>query len=142
MVPAGLGSWGDAPRVIVEPLGQLVVGRWGSTKKQKEQVDSDNIAHRPPPKVGPFIDVLQVASALRGTDVHGLDDACVRFGVDSQRPDADPINRLRSEALAIANLYFAEVAEVANLNLSLDLATLVSTGGIGTALLRETGMGR
>jgi len=114
----------------------------GSTKKQTGQIDTDDIAHRPPPKAGPFVDVLQVASALRGADVHGLTDACMRFGVEPPGSEADPIGRLRNEAISIAHLYFAEVAEVANLNLSLDLATLVSTGGIGTALLREAGMGR
>ena len=139
----GLGNtWVDAPRIRMESFGSLTVARWGSAKTHRNAEDAQGPAKRPQPRVGPFVDVLQAASALRGVDVYGLGDACRRFGVEVPNADGDPVGQLRSEAFTIARLYFALVAEVATLDLSLDMGTLISTGGVGTALLREAGLGR
>jgi hypothetical protein len=138
---AGLGSWPDAPRVCVESFGNLAVAHWGNARTHRDAGDEDGPNRRPQARVGPFVDVLQAASALRGTDVFGLADACERFGIEPPGPERNEISQLRSEALAVAHLYAALVDEIACLKLSLDLGTLISTGGIGTALLREAGLG-
>jgi len=98
------------------------------------------LRRRPPPKRGPIVDVLRGAAALLGSDVYGLADTCYRFGIDPPPEETDPIDRLRGDALAIARLYVAELAEVRRIDLGLDLSTLASTGGIGTALFREAGL--
>jgi hypothetical protein len=138
----GLGNWVDAPRIVVESFGQLAVAHWGSARTHRNPEEAEGPARRPIPRVGPFIDVLQTASALRGVDVYCLTDACRRFGVDQFPEGRDPIDRLRKEALLIARLYFAVIAEAESFNLSIDPATLISTGGVGTAILREAGFGR
>jgi hypothetical protein len=125
----------------MESFGNLAVAHWGNARTHRIEGGEDGLGRRPQARVGPFVDVLQAASALRGTDVYDLPDACNRFGVELAPSARDEITQLRREALSVARLYAALVAEIASLGLSLDLGTLISTGGIGTALLRETGLG-
>jgi len=126
----------------MESFGPLAVARWGSAKTHRNAEDEDGPAKRPQARVGAFIDVLQAAGALRGTDVYGLSDASRRFGVEVPNADTDPIGQLREAAFTIAQLYFALVAEIDTLDLSVDLGTLISTGGVGTAIMRTAGLGR
>jgi len=137
-----LVAFRDAPRMIITPVGTDQLVGWGTTSTEgTEDGDESMSRHRPPPKRGPIVDVLRVARALKGNpDISTVADACEVFGVT--RPSAVPhaIDLLREEALGVARLYQAEVRFAEQLDLGLDLSNLVSTGGIGTALLREAGV--
>jgi hypothetical protein len=87
------------------------------------------------------VDVLTAGSALAGRDaLGGLKGACAAFGVEWVDAVSDEIGRLRRDTHAIARLYGVEVALVRYVDLGIDLSTLLSTGGIATALSREAGL--
>ena len=50
------------------------------------------------------------------------------------------MDRLRAETAAIARLYRTEISLVLKMMLALNPATLISTGGIATAIWREAGL--
>jgi hypothetical protein len=144
----GLGKWnaerfiphGDAPRLILTPISRAVFIRWGTTRPMNT-ADDDATRHRPPPKRGPFVDVLVLAGALSGSDdVADLTTTCALFGVEPQEEATEPIDRLRAEAAAITRLYRVQLARTQDMQLNLDASTLMSTAGIATALLREAGV--
>jgi hypothetical protein len=87
------------------------------------------------------VDVLSVGSALAGGPVRDLAHVCRLFGVEVPRSRSNHIDRLRTETLAVREVYRRQLAMVKELNLGIDLSNLVSTGGIATALLREAGIG-
>jgi hypothetical protein len=143
----GLGHWigkrwvkfPDAPRVIVTPLGDAELIGWGTTKK--EEVDEDAPPLRPPPRPGPFVDVLTLAAALGGLDRRpDLTGACGLVGVRAPHMGMGTLDRLRAEAHAIAAAYATEIVMVRHLGLRIDPSTLVSTGGIASAMLGEAGI--
>lgn len=145
----GLGEWAkadgrlryvslpDAPRVHLTALGDHVLVRWGTTKRQDGDREQSEHYRRPPPKRGPIVDVLAVVGALSGQSVTDLDAACPLLGVPAPTGVLDPVDRLRAETRSIGDLYLAARRLILGFDLGLDLSTLVSTGGIATALLRE-----
>jgi hypothetical protein len=154
----GLGRWdidergrprfkgfADAPRMILTPIGDNGLIRWGTTPKEPDK-DSDPAVtdlpyRRPPPQSGAVVDVLTAGSALAGRDaLGGLKGTCAALGVEWVEAVSDQIGGLRRETYAIARLYAAEVALVRELDLGIDLSNLLSTGGIATALSREAGL--
>jgi hypothetical protein len=134
--------FGDAPRVIVTPVGTDHLLAWGSTRRKDEEPGGpDEQRHRPPPKRGPILDVLQAARALRGDPgIVTLAAACAAFGVTAPSQEGSRVDCTRAEVFAISRLYVAEAHFSRQLGLGLDLSALVSTGGVGTALLREVGV--
>jgi hypothetical protein len=134
--------FGDAPRVIVIPVGTDHLLAWGSTRRKDEEPGGpDEQRHRPPPKRGPIVDVLQAARALRGDPgIVTLAAACAAFGVTAPSHEGSPVDSIRAEVLALSRLYVAEVHFSRQLGFGLDLSALVSTGSVGTALLREAGV--
>jgi len=154
----GLGRWdldergrpkfkgfADSPRLIVMPIGDNELIRWGTTPKEPDQ-DSDPAVtdlpyRRPPPKSGAVVDVLTAGLALTGRDnLGGLKGTCAALGVAWVEAVSDEIGGLRRDTYAIAQLYGAEVALVRELDFGIDLSNLLSTGGIATALSREAGL--
>jgi hypothetical protein len=144
---AGLGEWitedgvrryrkfPDAPRIRLRQVGDHVLASWGSTRKYDNQ-DETGAERRPVNGRGPFVDVLAAGSGLAGGPVTSMPQLCRLFGVNLTS-HKEPIDRLRAETLAIAQVYLRQCAIVAELDLGIDLSNLVSTGGIATALLRE-----
>ena len=140
----GLGEWTsangptryrkfpDAPRVKVTPVGDHALVRWGSTKKMEVIPNEETPLY---PQSGPFVDVLAGTSALAGRPVRDLEQACALFGVAFPTKVRGPIDRLRADAAAINKLY-QELLVILR-EMSIDLSTLVSTGGVATALLRS-----
>jgi hypothetical protein len=128
--------------MIITPVGTDQLVGWGTTSNEgTDEGDATMPRHRPPPKRGPIVDVLRVARALKGNpDICTVGDACEVFGVTPPAAVPHAIDLLRDEALAVARLYQAEARFAEQLDLGLDLSNLVSTGGIGTALLREAGV--
>jgi hypothetical protein len=141
-------SFRDAPRILLTLLGDVVVGSWGFTPSDTENGEESSPPRthsqkqlRPPPKVGPIVDVLPAACALTGRDDIGdLDTACTALGVEQTKRCRDEIGALRTETLTIARLHRAELAIAHEMGLGLDLSNLVSTGGIATAVSREAGI--
>jgi hypothetical protein len=143
----GLGHWvgkrwvkfPDAPRVIGRPVGERVLFAWGTTASDAPVEGKRR--HRPPPRRGPFVDVLTLTAALAGRDRRpDLGEACRLFGIQVDELGVEPLDRLRADAHAIAALYTTLAAEVRAMRLGLDPASLVSTGGIASAILREAGI--
>jgi hypothetical protein len=143
----GLGEWiedgsvrryrkyPDAPRIRLKAVGDHVLASWGSTTKNDNQ-DDTGAERRPVNGRGPFVDVLAAGTALAGGPVTTIAQLCRLFGVDLPSC-SEPIEQLRSETLAITQVYRSQRVIVDELGLGIDLSNLVSTGGIATALLRE-----
>jgi hypothetical protein len=143
----GLGHWvgnrwvkfPDAPRAIARPLGERVLFAWGTTVS--DSAGEGDHRHRPAPRRGPFVDVLTLAMALAGRDhPPELTEACRLFCVEVHELGDHRLDHLRSDAHTIAVLYSTLVAEVRAMRLGLDPASLVSTGGVASAILREAGV--
>ena len=78
LVVCGLGRWidtergrrfqsfGDAPRIVLTPVGRRVLARWGSTMRADAPEEGTERRLRPLPKRGPIVDVLSAAGALSG----------------------------------------------------------------------------
>ncbi len=144
---AGLGSpyrgrsfklYRDAPGVLLTPIGDVVLAGWSGTAP--DEVPPDGKRRRPPARRGPILDVLAAGAALAGKPPSGLAAACAAFEVETPVLGDHPIDQLRAETLAIAELYRVEMDVVRELALGMDPSTLVSTGGVATAVLREAGV--
>ena len=130
----------DAPRVLIASVGDHLLFGWSRTRGEKPP---DGRRRRPPPRRGPFVDVLQLAAALGGIDaVDDVETALTMFGLEPVDLGNHPLDRLRAAAHNVVALYLAELVEVRRLELGLDPSTLISTGGVATALFREAGVPR
>jgi hypothetical protein len=148
MVLVGLGEWtqdggvrryrkfADAPRINLTVLGEHALISWGSTRKN-DHLDANGNERRPANKSGPFVDILSAGSALAGGPVRDLQHVCRLFGVKMPTSTSSPVDLLRAETLAVAEIYRRQLKMIREMDLGLDLSNLVSTGGIATALLRE-----
>ena len=148
IVLAGLGEWVeefgtrrhrkyfDAPRINLKVFGDHVLTSWGSTRRN-DHLDVNGEERRPANRSGPFVDVLSAASALAGGPVRDLTHACQLFDIEPAAPRSNVIDRLRAETVTVAQLYHRQRTMIDELDLGIDHSTLVSTGGIATALLRE-----
>ena len=153
MVLVGLGEWidgggvrryrkfADAPRINLAVLGEHVLISWGSTRKN-DHLDANGNERRPANKSGPFVDVLSAGSALAGGPARDLRHLRRLFGIEIAASTANPVDQLRAETLAVAEIYRRQLKMTREMDLGIDLSNLVSTGGIATALLREMEVGR
>jgi hypothetical protein len=136
----------DSGGITVRRAGDRYVATWSGglwDPPKNASRDTDAIPRRAGrwmPRRGPIVDVLSVAGALRGVVVDALEPACRLFDVSQPAVTGDAIVDLRARAHAIAELYWREVLEARGMGLSLNLAFLVSPGGIMTAIFREAGL--
>lgn len=128
----------DAGVVTVRPAGDRLIATWtgGLWTPPKKR----DVVGRRPPRRGPIVCVLNVATSLRGRSIDELDDACREWDIDPPRTSADRVESLRSRTHAIAQVYAAQVREARGYGLDLHLGMLVSTGGIGAAIFRKAGL--
>ena len=128
----------DSAGITIRRAGERFIATWtGGTWLPPKAGEG---LGRGMPRRGPIVDVLNVATSLRGVQVDELDSACDLSGVKRRQVTGDRIVDLRSQVHAIARLFACQVREARGMDLDLNLAFLVSTAGIGTAIFREANL--
>lgn len=130
-------KYADAPRLSIRRVGDASAANWRRGRTGGTLLDGRPLL---PPKVGPVVDALTLGGALAGAQFHGPREACRAYGVEISAPSDDPVEALRSEAVALARLWLAVLSEMRHLALPLNPAGVVSPGGLSSVLLTATGM--
>lgn len=125
----------DRGRVRLRPRGPLDAGAFASWTVPRDRAGSDR--PRPP---RPFVDLRQLVAALAGGDSEDAQNACRWFGIEWPAGITDQRERVRAETAALAKLYIAALAELAELAPGLAPERVWSGGSLAGHLFARAGV--